>query len=109
MYPGEGNLSRIIVKINPYRRFKMKTLTLEQKKNLVFATIMIAATALVLILSKINVNAAYTGPTPSGYTKPAELNSVGRMIFAGNDGETGTADDIIFDAQDLYYLYEFCK
>ena len=51
MYPGEGNLSRIIVKINPYRRFKMKILTLEQKKSLVFATIMIAATVLVLILS----------------------------------------------------------
>ncbi len=89
----------------------MKTLNIsgEQKKNVIFAAVMIAATALVLILSKINANAAYTGPNPTGYSKPAELNSVGRMIFAGNDGKTGTADDIIFDSQDLYFLYDFCQ
>lgn len=74
--------------------------------------IIIAVGILVAVIAFISLSKAfadYTGNLPSGYTKPADITSQGRMVFAGDDEQLNTSDDVVFDAQDIYYLYDFCQ
>jgi len=67
-----------------------------QAKDIRFIIAMIITVAVVWIVaaaSNLQIKA-------STYEKPDELNSQGRIEF-------GT--DVVFDAKDLYYLYEICK
>ena len=66
--------------------------------------IAVVATTLIVSLSSIAVSAASAynpGVAPAGLTKPAGINSQGRMEFDGG---------VVFDSQDIYYLYDVvCK
>lgn len=63
--------------------------------------------AAMVMVSTIGITMPVLAKTETA--KPDALNSQGVMWLKGADEEFGTDDDIIFDANDLYWLYEFCK
>ncbi len=79
----------------------MKLKALERKDKLFLAAMAIII-AIGLLMPAITAHAA-----PST-AKPAALNSTGIIVFPGETDSTD--DDIVFDSNDLYYLYEVvCK
>ena len=39
--------------------------------------------------------------------KPEGINSQGKIVF--DNGTEDVSDDVIFDADDIYYLYSICR
>ena len=39
--------------------------------------------------------------------KPENINSQGKIVF--DNGTEDAEDDVIFDADDIYYLYSICR
>ena len=59
---------------------------------------------LILLMAMILGNRMAVSAAPA---KPDKINSQGRIIF-DNDTEE-TSDDVVFDAEDIYYLYAICE
>ena len=62
-----------------------------------------------LVMAISNSAMAEESSTTS-YAKPAELKSIGRLEYDKNkDGILKKGEDVIFDAEDLYYLWAICQ
>lgn len=68
------------------------------KRKIIIALVTITG---IMMFSGIGVQAS------ASTLKPDDINSQGKIVF-DNDTEE-TADDVIFDATDIYYLYSICK
>ena len=68
------------------------------KKDVRFVISVVVSALVIVSFNTLKVNAI---------DKPSDLNSHGRIVF--DNGTEDTSDDVIFDAEDLYYLYEICK
>lgn len=72
------------------------------RKDLIFLG---AMACMVAAFMATNITAA------AAYSKPPEIKACGRYEHdADGSGTIGdSATDVIYDAEDIYYLYELCK
>ena len=73
-----------------------------KKENIIFFSGMVLMVAMVLG-SSLHAKAAFE--------KPLEIKSRGAIVYDADDsGRAGDhPSDVVFDAEDIYYLYKLCE